>query len=102
MGWDRRGYYYRVRKVDGRVVREYVGARRIAELVSQMEGIERQKRDAKREAWRQERSELDSLEAQVESLDDLADLLARAAMLAAGYRQHHRGEWRRKRDNTDD
>jgi hypothetical protein len=37
MSWDRRGYYYRVRKVNGRVVREYVGAGRVAELVAQMD-----------------------------------------------------------------
>jgi hypothetical protein len=30
-------------------------------------------------------------------LNELADLVARAALAAAGYVQHDRGEWRKKR-----
>jgi hypothetical protein len=43
MGWER-GYYYCVRKVNGRVVREYVGAEEAARLVAQMDALEREQR----------------------------------------------------------
>jgi hypothetical protein len=96
MGWDR-GYYYRARKVNGRVVREYVGRGEVAELAAQADAIGRADREAEREARRAERAELEELDAGVNELNQLADLLARAALLAAGYRQHKRGEWRKRR-----
>jgi hypothetical protein len=43
MAWER-GYYYCVRKVNGRVVREYVGTGEVAELVAQMDALERERR----------------------------------------------------------
>ena len=50
MGWDRGRYYTRSRKVNGRVVREYVGAGRVAELVAQLDALEKQQREAQRAA----------------------------------------------------
>lgn len=97
MGWDKGRYYTRSRKVNGRVVREYCGVGEVAELAAQMDARKRAEREAEREARRAKKAELDALDAGVKELDELADLLARAALLAAGYRQHNRGEWRRKR-----
>src|SRR5262245_45336373 len=96
MGWDR-GYYYRVRKIDGRVAREYIGAGPVATLVAQQDAIERQKREDERADWRAKRAEMDALAAPLDVLNDLADLLARAALVSAGFHQHKRGEWRRRR-----
>jgi hypothetical protein len=96
MAWER-GYYYRVRKVAGRVVREYIGTGELAEVAAQVDAMNRADREAEREARRAQKAELDALGAGVKDLDELADLLARAALLAAGYRQRKRGEWRRKR-----
>ncbi len=96
MGWDR-GYYYRARKVGGRVVREYVGAGRVAELVAQLDAIKRQERELEREHRRAERAKVEALDEPLDELDALADLLARAALLATGHRQHKRGEWRKRR-----
>jgi hypothetical protein len=96
MGWDKGRYYTRSKKVNGRVVREYCGVGEVAELAAQMDARNRADREAEREARRAQRDELDALDAGVNELDELADLLARAALLAAGYRQHKRGEWRRK------
>jgi hypothetical protein len=100
MAWER-GYYYRVRKEGGRVIREYFGKGKPAELMAQIDAINRADREAEREARRAEKAELDALDAGVKELDELTDLLAHAALLAAGYRQHKRGEWRRKRDAHD-
>jgi hypothetical protein len=98
VGWDKGRYYTRSKKVNGRVVREYYDAGQVAELAAQMDAINRADREAERAAWRAEGEEMEALDAGVRELDDLADLLARAALVAAGYRQHKRGEWRRKRE----
>src|SRR5262245_24824301 len=100
MGWERGRYYTRSAKVNGRVVREYVGKGRVGELAAKMDVIERQQREAERAARRAYRAELDALDGQVNELNDLADLVARAALLAAGFQQHKRGEWRKRRDQN--
>ena len=96
MGWER-GYYYRVRKVNGRVVREYVGGGRIGALAAELDELNRQQREAEREARRRQREELAALESSLDRLAELAELAARAALLAAGYHQHKRGDWRKRR-----
>jgi|ERR1700728_1451816 hypothetical protein len=101
MGWER-GYYYRVRKVNGRVVREYVGAGRAAVLIAQLDELDREKRAIARAQQKAARASLDALDAPFAKLNEIANLLARAALLAAGYRQHKRGEWRKKRVNKDE
>jgi hypothetical protein len=101
VGWDKGRYYTRSKKINGRVVREYVGVGETAELAAQIDASNRADREAEREARGAEKAELDALDAGVKELNDLADLLARAALLAAGYRQHKRGEWRKRRGNCD-
>jgi hypothetical protein len=101
MAWDRRGYYRRNRKVNGNVVTEYVGGGVLGQLAAQIDADERARRDARREADREARSHLQALDKQVNDLDEVADLLARAALLAAGFHQHHRGPWRRQRATTE-
>jgi hypothetical protein len=91
VGWDKGRYYTRSRKVNGRVVREYYGVGETAELAAQIDAIHLADREAEREARRLERAELETLDANVGELDEMADLLARTALLAAGYRQHKRG-----------
>lgn len=57
MGWER-GYYYRVRKVSGRVVREYIGTGQVAELVARMDVLERESRRLKILELRREKAAL--------------------------------------------
>lgn len=97
MSWDRGRYYTRSKKVNGRVVREYIGSGEVAELAAQIDAINRDKRETERAARRAEKAALESLDAPLKVLNDLADLLARASLLAAGYQQHKRGEWRKRR-----
>jgi hypothetical protein len=99
MGWDKGRYYTRSRKVNGRVVREYVGSGPVAALAAQMDALERERKEAEAAAWRAEKARLDALDADVAALIDLTDLLARAALRAAGFHQHKRGEWRKRRGN---
>jgi hypothetical protein len=51
MGWDRGRYYTRSRKVNGRVVREYLGTGEAAKQAARLDAITRQEREARRAAW---------------------------------------------------
>jgi hypothetical protein len=102
MGWDKGGRYYtRSRREGGRVVREYLGGGAIGELAAQLDAIGWAKREADRAA-RAEREEVKALDAPLNELDGLADLLVRAALVAAGFHQHHRGNWRKRRGDRDE
>jgi hypothetical protein len=44
--------------------------------------------------------DLENLDGAAGELCELAELLTRAVLLAAGYRQHNRGEWRKPRERA--
>src|SRR5262245_18172062 len=98
MGWERGRYYTRSRKVQGRVVREYVRTGRVAERAARMDALEREQRRLADLALRGEKDELSSLDTDMNELSQTAELVARAALLAAGFHQHKRGEWRKRRE----
>jgi hypothetical protein len=102
MGWDRGRYYSRSKKVNGRVVREYVGGGAIGEAAALIDADRRTLRAEEVRARQAARDRLRDLEQTLAELDELAGLLARAALRAAGYHQHKRGEWRRRRGQTGD
>ena len=91
-------YYTRSRKEDGRVVREYIGAGVLGELAAQLDAEERRRQEEQAACQREEEKDVDALDAPVEELSEASDLLVRAALLASGYRQHNRGEWRLRRE----
>jgi hypothetical protein len=95
MTWEC-GCYYHPRKVRGKVVRDYYGTGPGAVLMAQLHALQRAEREAERAVRRTERAELDALDAPLGKLNEAADQLARAVLLAAGYRQHNRGEWRKR------
>ena len=93
MGWEARGcggrlYYFRYRKVDGRVTRQYLGAGAVAELAAAADAVKRADRRA-------------ALTPLVE-LCRAADLMARATLLAAGYHRHSRSSWRKRHVHDND
>ena len=100
--WEKRErgglYYTRSRKVNGRVVREYVGGGLLGEIAARMDAEERLRREAEAATWREERERLEELAGLVDELCEAVETVARATLLAAGFRQHNRGEWRRRRD----
>jgi hypothetical protein len=79
MGWENRergGHYYtRSRKVDGRVVREYVGGGVIGELAARFDEAEREKRKIEATMERLERARVESLVAPVVELCDIASIV---------------------------
>jgi len=100
VAWEERGgrrYYYRSVRRGGRVVKEYVGAGPVAEATAQLDEDDRRRREGAAVSWKEEMMRMEALEAPIEELCDAAETLARAALVAAGYRQHNRGEWRLRR-----
>ena len=99
--WERRErggpYYTRSRKEGGRVVREYVGGGVLGEIAALRDEYERRTREEEAALEKEERQRLEELVAPVEELCEAAEVLARAALVAAGYRRHNRGEWRKRR-----
>lgn len=101
MAWERRArgglYYTRSRKMNGRVVREYIGAGETAALIAQLDALERQSKEQERAAEREELARLAALESLVRPICDEVDRAYRETLSTAGYHQHKRGEWRKKR-----
>lgn len=100
MGWDKGKYYTRSRKVDGRVVREYVGSGRLAAVSAERDARGREQRRNETQAVRQEMNCLDELDGELRALAETAEVIARAALVVAGFRQHKRGEWRKRREQV--
>jgi hypothetical protein len=90
-------YYHSYRLPGGRVRCLYLGTGPPAELAAtwdQMRRLERLEAREKRQAALAQRQEVDGT---LDRLCEATTLLARATLLAAGYHQHDRGEWRKKR-----
>src|SRR5215213_377465 len=100
--WERRErggtYYTRSRREGGRVVREYVGGGVLGKIAALQDEYERRTREEEAALENEEHQRLEELVAPVDELCEAAEVLARAALVAAGYRRHNRGEWRKKRE----
>ena len=97
MSW-RGPYYYRARKIGGRVVTQYIGRGKTGELVAMGDDLDRQEREQERDSFLAWKENLADLDEPLEELNEMVDKLAHAALLAAGFHQHRRGEWRRRRN----
>jgi hypothetical protein len=99
MGWEKRSgqlYYTRSRKVNGRVMRDYMGGGALGELAAAADALRRADRWAEREALRAEEARWQEALTPLLELIHVTDLLTRATLLVAGYHQHAR-TWRKKR-----
>jgi hypothetical protein len=100
MGWEKRErgglYYTRSRRVDGRVVREYFGTGPLAEIVALEDDLERLQKEEEAAHRKEERERLEQSVLFLRELDEAAEVLTRAEMLASGCHQH-KGQWRRRR-----
>ena len=101
MAWEtrRRGgrYYTRSRRENGRVVREYFGGGLLGELAAEMDAEKRTERERQRQAWQSEREQFEALDEQVKEFDNACTAPMRDVLEQAGYHQHKRGEWRKRR-----
>ena len=101
MAWEtrKRGgrYYTRSQRRNGRIVREYVGSGLFGELCAEKDAEGRAERKRQRDAWLAEQEEFEALDARVSEVDEACAALMRDALEQAGYYQHKRGEWRKRR-----
>jgi len=100
MGWDvRKGghrYFTRSRRVGGRVVREYYGGGLAGKMMAlEVERARVEEAECER-VWTEWLVRSSTAEQHYQSFASRTRLLVRAALLAAGFHQHDRGEWRRK------
>jgi hypothetical protein len=99
VAWERRGsnlYYYQSERVDGRVLKKYVGAGEVAQAIAHADETIRRSRAAHSERARIELEEARTIASAGEELCEAADILAVAQLVAAGYHRH-KGQWRRRR-----
>ncbi|MBY0457718.1 MAG: hypothetical protein K2V38_10300, partial [Gemmataceae bacterium] len=101
MGWEQRGnssYYYTAERVGGRVVKRYVGTGTAAKRAAQLDALRQQERTQAAECEARERDQIAALEAALAPLNELADAVTAAALVASGHHRPKRGPWRKRRD----
>ncbi|HID75771.1 MAG TPA: hypothetical protein EYP56_07215 [Planctomycetaceae bacterium] len=101
MAWEYRGkhgpYYYRSRRVGGRVVKEYLGRGEAAHWAAMMDLWDKQQRQQQTDRHRQRKAEEKALEDQLDNVCHLARLATWTQLLLSGY-HNHKGEWRKRRN----
>jgi len=96
MAYEKRGskvYYYRAKKRNGRVIKEYIGRGERAKRAA----AEDAQKKAVRERNRAEHREWEAIDENIAQLHQLTKLLTQSHLVNAGFYRHHRGEWRRRR-----
>src|SRR5215207_1354471 len=102
MGWEeRRGrqYYYRSVREGKRVRKEYVGGGALGRLLAQRDQLNRLQREEEEASCKEERERLERSAGFLHELEEAAEILTRAQLLAAGFHKR-KGEWRRKRERS--
>ena len=101
MGFETRNghgrYYIRSRRQGGRIVREYLGAGDYGEYFAALDARARAERAGRAADFWTEFDGLDEIDKLVAAYVKTVEVAAREALVAAGYRQHQRGEWRKTR-----
>ena len=101
MGWEKRGsgqYYYRKKRVNGRVVSEYVGSGIFAEATQMLDQIEKEKTDLEKIEQQIEKEKVIAMDQAIDqNLESIGELI-KSTLIAHGYHKV-KGEWRKKRAN---
>jgi hypothetical protein len=102
MGWDKQSngklYYYRARWDGTKVVKEYVGTGAVGEQAALADAEARLERNAAKQTWQRMWAAMDTAQQPLNEVCNAAHQLARMALILAGFYQHNRREWRRRRE----
>jgi hypothetical protein len=99
MGWedrDGRRYYYRKKRVGGRVVSEYVGAGLLAELSAQSAEQDQRRAKIERRKWRKTVEAEVAIDRLMSDAGRLVKALTDATLAINGYHRH-KGQWRKRK-----
>ena len=99
MALEHRGdqtYYYRSVRRDETVHKVYVGAGELARIAHEQDTVARAGLELKERREAKELEHLEDLAGPVLEIDEAAEVLVRAALIAGGFHRH-KGEWRRER-----
>ena len=102
MAWESRGrqrYFYRAKRIQGRVRKIYLGAWDVARQAAEKVAAAKARRAAERAELAAEQARLAGPDQVAAEVQHGVDLLTEAALLAAGCHEH-RGEWRRSRNGA--
>jgi hypothetical protein len=97
MAWEKRGagtYYYRSVRCAGKVKKLYYGAGPTGRLAANADALHRAERVAAEQAHKAEKDQLNMAIWLTHDLSRCCDLLAAAALLAAGFHRPGRHSWR--------
>ena len=89
-------YYYRSVRKGERVRKEYVGGGALGEVAAELDEVKRRQREEEAAYWREERERLERSAAFLQELEEAAEVLVRAHLLASGCHKH-KGQWRKQR-----
>lgn len=92
-------YYYRKRRIGGRVVSEYVGGGDLACIANARAEIAKSRQNADRKLQREEREGAAATDKTLAALSGVIDTLVSATLVMQGYHKH-KGEWRCRRDKN--
>jgi hypothetical protein len=90
-------YYTRNRREGGRFVREYLGTGEYGEYFAALDAQARAERIERADAERAAIADLTDLDQRVAVYATSVKAAAHEALVAAGYKRHQRGEWRKTR-----
>lgn len=100
MAWETRGnnsYYYRKKRVGGKVVSEYVGKGLLAQEIASMDLAERHERNKEVEVIKKESTELKLLAHQAAQVTSFIKQILEGVLIATGFHKH-KGQWRKVRN----
>jgi len=100
MAWQVRNgkrYYYRTMRVKGRYVCRYLGTGSAGDLAAAADNLGRLTRAIELRRRKEEQERFEQAQAPLQEISYMIDALTRATLLAAGFHQHDRGQWRRCR-----
>jgi hypothetical protein len=97
MSWEKGRYYTRSRRVNGRIVREYLGCGPIAHAEAEIDRLELEFRRQRRFVLKCETRELHAVRQELAQWDRICKHFLEVELETQGYYQHKRGEWRKRR-----